>query len=143
MNIFHPQAASANPSITIRIRRDENEDSSRCAGRPVMPIHAPAHTAMQESAASTAPIGCIYMLAMKLPRTNHAKLVVIPQAGHGMPTLCKKPHSAIPRLRCVPRPVALGVSDTATIRTAKQANEIAAAKNRSDIDSHPVGPRVT
>jgi hypothetical protein len=83
------------------------------------------------------------MLAMKLPRINHAKLVVIPQLGQGKPVRSKKPHSGNPSPRCVPSPSAFGVSSAAMIRRAKLIAETVAARNLSPIDSRAAGSRNT
>jgi hypothetical protein len=71
---------------------------TRRTDRPVTAVHIPAQNEIAQIAASTIPIGWMYPLAIQFPRTNHEKLVVIPQAGQGYPVVVKNAHPA----RCSP-----------------------------------------
>jgi hypothetical protein len=65
------------------------------------------------------------------PRTKWAKLVVMPQLGHGSPVCSKKPHGANPREWWVPNPLGFGESRIAITKTVAHPAAIPNAIRRS------------
>src|SRR5579862_5172091 len=95
-----------------------------------MAIYDPTQNVAQARAARAVPIGWTYRLAARFPRTNQAKLVVMPHPKQGMPVRRRNSHSASPKPRWVPTPSRFGGIREAVIMTERQPAAITKDNNR-------------
>src|SRR3954471_1444940 len=104
---------------------------SRPMGLAVQAMYRAIQKVTDASAASTVPMGWTYKLARRFPRTNQAKLLVIPQLGQGRPVRERNWQLCIPSCVCVDVPLGSGVSLAAVSRTPRQAAATASATRRA------------
>src|ERR1041385_4284085 len=92
-------SVSTTPVITVNTISPRPGGTS--SGLPQIPL-APAHTSViAHTTQMMLPTQFAFAEATTSPRTNRAKLVVIPHDGHGLPISTAKLHGGMPSCVCV------------------------------------------